>query len=105
MVNASDSKNSMKRLDILNKSNDGFKIASEDLKLRGPGDFFGERQHGLPPLKAADMMKDMELIRETEQAAEQLLQDDPTLQQPENQGLRLEVLRLFAKTGENGVIL
>ena len=63
------------------------------------------RWHGLPPLKAADMMKDMELIRETEQAAEQLLQDDPTLQQPENQGLRLEVLRLFAKTGENGVIL
>ena len=55
--------------------------------------------------KAADMMKDMELIRETEQAAEQLLQDDPTLQQPGNQGLRLEVLRLFAKTGENGVIL
>lgn len=46
MVNASDSKNSMKRLDILNKSNDGFKIASEDLKLRGPGDFFGIRQSG-----------------------------------------------------------
>ena len=93
------------RMQIMSRMRDGFQIAEADLKLRGPGDFFGERQHGLPPLKAADMMKDMELIRETEQAAEQLLQDDPTLQQPENQGLRLEVLRLFAKTGENGVIL
>ena len=93
------------RMQIMSRMRDGFQIAEADLKLRGPGDFFGERQHGLPPLKAADMMKDMELIRETEQAAEQLLQNDPTLQQPENQGLRLEVLRLFAKTGENGVIL
>ena len=93
------------RMQIMSRMRDGFQIAEADLKLRGPGDFFGERQHGLPPLKAADMMKDMELIRETEQAAEQLLQDDPTLQQPGNQGLRLEVLRLFAKTGENGVIL
>ena len=86
----------------MSRMRDGFQIAEADLKLRGPGDFFGERQHGLPPLKAADMMKDMELIRETEQAAEQLLQDDPTLQQPGNQGLRLEVFDCLQKPEKMG---
>ena len=93
------------RMQIMSRMRDGFQIAEADLQLRGPGDFFGERQHGLPPLKAADMLKDMELIRETEQAAKQILEEDPDLTQKGHQGLRREVLRLFAKTGENGVIL
>ena len=93
------------RMQIMSRMRDGFQIAEADLQLRGPGDFFGERQHGLPPLKAADMLKDMELIRETEQAAKQILEEDPDLTQKGHQGLRMEVLRLFAKTGENGVIL
>ena len=93
------------RMQIMSRMRDGFQIAEADLQLRGPGDFFGERQHGLPPLKAADMLKDMELIQETEQAAKQILEEDPDLTQTGHQGLRLEVLRLFARTGENGVIL
>ena len=93
------------RMQIMSRMRDGFQIAEADLQLRGPGDFFGERQHGLPPLKAADMLKDMKLIQETEQAAKQILEEDPDLTQARHQGLRLEVLRLFAKTGENGVIL
>jgi ATP-dependent DNA helicase RecG len=94
-----------KRMQIMSRTRDGFQIAEADLQLRGPGDFFGERQHGLPPLKAADMVRDMELVQQTEQAAKQILEDDPDLTAQGHQGLRLEVLRLFSKTGENGVVL
>lgn len=93
------------RMQIMSRMRDGFQIAEADLKMRGPGDFFGQRQHGLPPLKAADMLQDMVLIRETQEAADGLLQDDPTLMLPCHRSLRLEILRLFSKTGENGIIL
>ena len=58
---------------------DGFQIAEEDLRLRGPGDFFGARQHGLPGLKVADLGCDTQLLQEARQAAEQLLAQDPAL--------------------------
>ena len=58
---------------------DGFKIAEEDLRLRGPGDFFGERQHGLPGLRIADIGCDTKLLQEAQQAAEALLEKDPDL--------------------------
>lgn len=67
------------RLGAMTKWNDGFKIAEEDLRLRGPGDFFGERQHGLPPMKAADLSLDMELLKEAQAAALALLEEDPQL--------------------------
>ena len=67
------------RLRVMVKTNDGFKIAEEDLRLRGPGDFFGERQHGLPGLKIADLGCDTKLLQEARQAAEQLLEQDPDL--------------------------
>ena len=57
----------------------GFKIAEEDLKLRGPGDFFGRRQHGLPALKIADLTCDMRLLKEAQGAALALLERDPEL--------------------------
>ena len=66
-----------KRLSILTSTSDGFKIADEDLKLRGPGDFFGSRQHGLPELKIADMMTDTEAIRVFANNLRQLLLDSP----------------------------
>lgn len=91
------------RLQIMSKTRDGFVLAEEDLKMRGPGDFFGERQHGLPLLKVADMTQDMALIQEVQDTAKKLLKDDPTLMNPENRGLRLEVLRLFAQNNENGM--
>ena len=67
------------RLKVMTKTEDGFKIAEEDLRLRGPGDFFGRRQHGLPALKAADLSCDMELLREAQQAAANVLDADPEL--------------------------
>ncbi len=94
---------SKQRLRLMSSTTDGFKIAEEDLKMRGPGDFFGERQHGLPPLKIADLTKDMLLFEETQKLTLEILEKDPELMLPENRPLRLEVLRLFAKAGENSM--
>lgn len=63
----------------MSSTSDGFAIAEEDLKLRGPGDFFGSRQHGLPSLRVADLSCDLSLLHETQSAAEQLLAADPAL--------------------------
>ena len=70
LVNTSGSKSSKARLDILNKSNDGFFIASEDLKLRGPGDFFGVRQSGMLEFKLGDVYTDAELLKLASKAAD-----------------------------------
>ena len=67
------------RLKVMTKTADGFKIAEEDLRLRGPGDFFGVRQHGLPGLKIADLGCDTKLLQEAQQAALSLLESDPEL--------------------------
>ena len=68
-----------RRLAVMTKTNNGFEIAEEDLKLRGPGDFFGSRQHGLPSLRVADLACDMELMHEARASAEQLIAADPDL--------------------------
>ncbi len=84
------------RLGVLASTTDGFKIADEDLRLRGPGDFFGSRQHGLPEMKIANMMTDGEAIRETHTAAEKLLKNNPALSGEEYTLLRNAVNRLFS---------
>ena len=84
------------RLRIMCSTNDGFVIANEDLKQRGPGDFFGSRQHGLPDMKIADMMTDMHLFTAAQEAAKQILAKDPDLTQKENAGLSREVASLFS---------
>ena len=75
------------RLSILNKSNDGFYIAGEDLKLRGPGDLFGIRQSGVLDFKLADVFQDAKIMQRASEAAIQLLKRDPKLQDEENQNL------------------
>lgn len=74
LMNTSGSKESRKRLDILNHSNDGFFIASEDLKLRGPGDFFGVRQSGMLQFKLADIYQDAEILKQASEAVEEVMQ-------------------------------
>lgn len=96
MISDSQGEATEHRLKVLASTSDGFKIADEDLKLRGPGDFFGSRQHGLPELKIADMMTDGEAIRETHLAASQLLQKNPALSGEEYASLRNAVNRLFS---------
>ena len=80
------------RLKVMTKTTDGFQIAEEDLRLRGPGDFFGQRQHGLPGLKVADIGCDTALLQEAKEAAEALLEKDPELKQYPATAARMEEL-------------
>lgn len=82
----SDCKNedSINRLKIIKSSGDGFIIANEDLKVRGPGDFFGTRQHGLPKLKCSQFLNDFNILEKTKSAADIILKHDPTLGNLEN---------------------
>lgn len=84
------------RLKTLCETTDGFKIAEADLKLRGPGNFLGKEQHGLPKLKIADLIDDQALLRASATAAEQILSADPTLSKSEHRVLKAEVNRLFS---------
>jgi len=88
------------RLRALASTNDGFKIAEEDLRLRGPGDFFGKRQHGLPQLKVADFAADVALLKEAQQAAERLVAADPGLNRPEHRHLRERVRQMYEDHSE-----
>ena len=87
------------RLQAICKTNDGFKVAEEDLKLRGPGDFFGLRQHGLPTMKIAGLLEDMLLVDRTRGAAVSILADDPELSKPEHTALRLRTAKMLDTAG------
>ncbi len=103
LVTDSKNEDARERLKIMSRTTNGFAIAEEDLHLRGPGDFFGHAQHGMPPLMQAAFCSNMPLVSETQMAAKQLLAFDPELKDPAHQALRTAVLQLFAKNGENGL--
>ena len=100
LMTSTHSAESRERLRVLAKTADGFRIAEEDLKLRGPGDFFGQRQHGLPQLGIADLAADMRVLKEAQQAAQALLEADPGLSRREHAPLLGRVRRLFAQHGD-----
>jgi ATP-dependent DNA helicase RecG len=83
------------RLAVLLKTTDGFKIAEEDLRIRGPGQFFGTAQHGLPELKLADLVDDFPLLIQARKDALQLLKKDPALSWQKNRMIRDELFRRF----------
>lgn len=89
------------RMRVIKENSDGFKIADEDLRLRGPGDFLGHRQHGLPELKIADIYADSDILRLCAMAAANLLEHDPRLKDPENLPLREEIIALYKRLNEN----
>lgn len=93
----------LRRLKIMTQTNDGFKIADEDLKLRGPGDFFGSKQHGLPDLKIANIVKDMSLLMNAQDAAKDILINDSNLEKDENRRLKAQIRIFFNKVGYGGL--
>lgn len=95
LVSDAQNEEAQKRLRVMCETTDGFRIADEDLRLRGPGDFFGARQHGLPELKIADMSADFALLQLAQGEAKELLARDPVMEMPEHRGLRAEVRQLF----------
>ena len=101
-VLVSDARNeeTLARLNVMTRVYNGFEIAEEDLRLRGPGDFFGARQHGLPELHIADLGADMDVLKTAQSAAEELLAADPGLQKPENRRVRAAAEQLLAVTGD-----
>ena len=101
MISDSKSDDTKKRLDIIAKTTDGFKIADADLELRGPGDFLGSRQHGLPDMKIADLFADRAVLRLAGHEVNLLIQNDPHLKSEENAGLRAEISALYKKLNNN----
>jgi ATP-dependent DNA helicase RecG len=98
LITSSRGETARQRLKTLAGTNDGFAIAEEDLKMRGPGDFFGSRQHGLPALRVADLAGDTRTLHQARQAAQALLEEDPELSQPEHRAVRARVREMFADT-------
>lgn len=88
LVSDTKTKTAKERMKTMTESEDGFVISEKDLKLRGPGEFFGIRQHGLPELKIADLYKDMPILKEAQQAAAELLRQDYRLEMEEHRLLR-----------------
>jgi len=83
------------RLEIMTRSNDGFEIAEQDLRLRGPGDLFSARQHGLPDMKIANILDDYELLVMARRNAFELVSEDPMLTEPEHRNVRRALLARF----------
>ena len=98
LVSDNQKESTIERLKVMCDTNDGFKIADEDLKQRGPGEFFGAKQHGLPELKIA-ALSNVEVMEEAQKAADKILESDPTLSLDQHRGLNFETKRLFASVG------
>lgn len=97
LVSDSKSESSRNRLEVMKKNSNGFKIADEDLKARGPGDFFGERQHGLPALKIADMLQDMDTLHLAQKCAGEILAEDSNLDLQKNKPLCDNINKMFSE--------
>ena len=97
LVSDSKSESSHNRLEVMKNNSNGFKIADEDLKARGPGDFFGERQHGLPALKIADMLQDMETLHLAQKCAGEILAEDSNLDLQKNKPLCDNINKMFSE--------
>ena len=101
LISDSKSVDTKTRLNVIKSTSDGFKIADADLELRGPGDFLGSRQHGLPDMKIADLFADREVLRNAGKEVEWLLKTDPNLEATENSALKEEIKVLYKKLNNN----
>ncbi len=97
LISDSEGENASSRLDIMTKTNDGFVISKKDLEIRGPGEFFGQRQSGLVRFRIANLMTDMEAVTLSLECAKEILKADPTLNRSEHQPLKAAVKEILAK--------
>ncbi len=97
LFNDSKSDVARERMSVMEKTSDGFVISEKDLELRGPGDFFGTRQHGIPDLKIANLYRDVEILKKAQEAAQKLFESDRTLKSPENKLLAQAVSDRFSR--------
>ena len=95
LIGSASTEDGRQRLKVMEKTNDGFQIAEEDLNLRGPGEFYGTRQHGLPDLRIANILRDTNLLSEARKAAQVIVENDPKLSQPRHVPLRAKILQFF----------
>ncbi len=95
LIYASKSDVCTQRMSIMQETNDGFKISEKDLEIRGPGEFFGTRQHGLPELKVANIFKHMKILKLAQQEARYIVCEDHKLQNLENKILKKEIIEKF----------
>ena len=101
LVSDAENEESRARLKIMCDTNDGFKISEEDLRLRGPGDYFGSRQHGLPERHLADLGGDVNVLQKAQTEAKLLLERDEGLELPEHRALKERVERLFTLSSDS----
>ena len=97
LFNDSKSEIARERMKVMTQTSDGFVISEKDLELRGPGDFFGTRQHGIPDLRIANLYKDMEILKKAQEAAEILIRDDRKLETQENRLLGQAVREKYSR--------
>jgi len=83
------------RMKVMCETSDGFRIAEEDLKLRGPGDFFGTRQHGVPEMRIANLFSDMDILKDAQTAVAEILAEDERLELPQYQGIKGKIENMF----------
>ena len=105
LIYGSNSEVCRKRMDIMEETNDGFKISEKDLEIRGPGEFFGTMQHGVPELKIANLFKHMKILKNVQQEARIIIGDDPTLDFKEYRGLKREIESKFKDKIEEDITM
>ena len=89
------SDNVRERMKVMQETNDGFVISEKDLELRGSGEFFGTRQHGIPEFKVANLFEDMDILKQVQSLSMKILNDDPNLEKEENSILKNAISRKF----------
>lgn len=100
LINESMNPISRERMRIMQSSTDGFKISEKDLELRGPGEFFGTKQHGLPELRVANLITDMDILKVAQKDAHEILKKDPTLNNQEYSMLKIKIDEMFNKNSD-----
>jgi ATP-dependent DNA helicase RecG len=103
LITDSDSKEATERAQILTETDDGFVIAEKDLTMRGPGELFGVRQHGIPSLRMADLVRHANILERVRDEATTLLERDPRLETPENAAFRRRIDRMFQEVADVGM--